>query len=88
MREGTLERVVMYSARHAASYIMDTFPFVKRQDETKHDHYHSPNPIRPHRSDGDRPTLTDPPASTACRSSLLPSAQELALISSVIDGVA
>lgn len=35
VRESTPERVVMYSARHSvSSYIMKTFPIVKRKDKT------------------------------------------------------
>ena len=31
--------------RHAVSYIMDTFPIVKRKDETKHGHYRTKETI-------------------------------------------
>ena len=37
--ENPPEHVAMYLARHAISYIMDTFPIVKRKDEAQHGHY-------------------------------------------------
>jgi|GEM_PF-2135624 hypothetical protein len=61
--------------RHAVSYIMDTFPIVKRKDETKHGHYRTQATIlqiydalteamqsgMPHKT-----LLTPPPADLAC----------------------
>jgi len=64
--------------RHAVSYIMDTFPIVKRKDEAKYhgplpnQGNHPPNLRRTRRGDTVRRTLPDPPEPTPGRSLLLP----------------